>query len=101
MRRSRLLPGLLSGLLVVMLAVAGCGKDGGNDLTGPGGTGGGGTGGGGGGGGGGGTVNSDPTDTGGWPNPDGTTPTTGSISAQQRSTIGSLGSSSCWAPSPR
>jgi hypothetical protein len=75
MRRNRLLPGLLSGLLVVMLAVAGCGKDGGNDITGPGGTGGGGTGGGGGGGGGGGTVNSDPTDNGGWPNPDGTTPT--------------------------
>jgi hypothetical protein len=70
MRRNRLVPGLVSGLLIVMLAVAGCGKDGGNDLTGPGGTGG--TGGGGGGGG---TVNSDPTTNGGWPNPDGTTPT--------------------------
>lgn len=69
MRRNRFVPGLVSGLLVVMLAVAGCGKDGGNDITGPGGTGGGG-----GGGGGGGTVNDDPTTNGGWPNPDGTVP---------------------------
>ena len=77
MLRNRLLPGLVSGLLVVMLAVAGCGKDGGNDLTGPGtrGDGGGGNGTGGGGGGGGGTVNNDPTTNGVMPNPDGTTPT--------------------------
>jgi hypothetical protein len=69
MRRNRLLPGLASGLLVVMLALAGCGKDGGSDITGPGG------GSGGGGDGGGGPVNSDPTGNGGWPNPDGSTPT--------------------------
>ena len=69
MLRNRLLPGLVSGLLVVMLATAGCGKDGGDDLTGPG------TGGNTGGGGGGGTVNNDPTSNGGWPNPDGTIPT--------------------------
>jgi len=77
MLRNRLLPGLVSGLLVVMLAVAGCGKDGGNDLTGPGtgGDGGGGNGTGGGGGGGGGTVNNDPTTNGVMPNPDGTIPT--------------------------
>ena len=48
MPRNRLLPGLVSGMLVVMLALAGCGKDGSGDLTGPPGTGG--TGGGGGGG---------------------------------------------------
>ena len=49
MLRNRLLPGLVSGLLVVTLALAGCGKNGGDDLTGPPGTGGN-TGGGGGGG---------------------------------------------------
>jgi hypothetical protein len=70
MLRNRLLPGLVSGVLVVMLALSGCGKDGG-DPTGPG-TGG--TGGGGGGGGGG-TVNSDPSGNGVMPNPDGSIPT--------------------------
>src|SRR5262245_28200768 len=73
MLRNRLLPGLVSGVLVVMLALAGCGKDGGGDPTGPG-TGGN-TGGTGGGGGGGGTVNNDPTTNGVMPNPDGTIPT--------------------------
>ena len=87
-----------------MLAVTACGKDGGNDLTGPGGgTGGGGTGGGGTGGtggsgggtgGGGGTVNGDPTTNGGWPNPDGTvpTPTPVDTSVYTPSDTGSAGS---------
>ena len=35
MLRNRLLPGLVSGLLVVTLALSGCGKNGGDDLTGP------------------------------------------------------------------
>jgi hypothetical protein len=73
MLRNRLLPGLVSGLLVVSLALSGCGKDGGDDPTGPG-TGGN-TGGGGGGGGGGGIVNNDPAGNGVLPNPDGSVPT--------------------------
>ncbi|HEX3235489.1 MAG TPA: hypothetical protein VHR41_14920 [Gemmatimonadales bacterium] len=69
---------LLPAMVLALLTLSGCGKDSGT-LTDPGGgggiIGGGGTGGGGGDQTGGDPVSSDPVTNGGWPNPDGTTPT--------------------------